>query len=613
MVVKALLNKITSSFNDNERNGFRRSGKLFFKHRALASTLIVTGLGAALFEGSSIGILGFAVSVLVGEESLPSGGALTQMNELIVYIFGPTSKEGIFLFLVGIGIGLQVMRSGLLLLSQVSQIYLSTAMRRDIQYLVTNHIMTLSYPVVSRYPAGATAGFIEQSQSIQGLVDIASNVSRALVMLVVYFTLLVMMSIPMTITTAVIAILLWLVLTRIVYSIKALSKRVASAKIFVWRWTVEYLNAPRLLRVFNSATHAGSLINTARDDVLYPERKAVAIESMIKPIIEIIAIVGAGALLIIGYLLAGDGAMAAIPKLFVFVVIFHRMKTQIQAFSDLRTKLARILPGIEIVEKFLQETKITITRPGQEPFNKLENGVSFENISFHYEGSDEDAVQDLNCVIKSGETTALVGSSGAGKSTIADLLIGLYAPSSGTIKIDDENLANIDLNDWREKIGVVDQDVFLLNTTVLENIKFARPDATQEAVEAACKMSYAHDFIKNLEHGYETEIGERGYRLSGGQQQRLSLARALLRNPQLLILDEATSALDSISEKLIQEALEKMHQTRTVLVIAHRLSTIANADNIIVLNEGRIVEQGRKDDLIDRGGEFAKLWNLQTR
>ena len=613
MVVKALLNKITSSFNDNERSGFRRSGKLFFKHRALASTLIVTGLGAALFEGSSIGILGFAVSVLVGEESLPSGGALTQMNELIVYIFGPTSKEGIFLFLVGIGIGLQVMRSGLLLLSQVSQIYLSTAMRRDIQYLVTNHIMTLSYPVVSRYPAGATAGFIEQSQSIQGLVDIASNVSRALVMLVVYFTLLVMMSIPMTITTAVIAILLWLVLTRIVYSIKTLSKRVASAKIFVWRWTVEYLNAPRLLRVFNSATHAGTLINAARDDVLYPERKAVAIESMIKPIIEIIAIVGAGALLIIGYLLAGDGAMAAIPKLFVFVVIFHRMKTQIQAFSDLRTKLARILPGIEIVEKFLQETKHTITRLGQEPFNKLENGVSFENVSFSYEGSDEDAVQDLNIFIKSGETTALVGSSGAGKSTIADLLIGLYAPSSGTIKIDDENLTNIDLNDWREKIGVVDQDVFLLNTTVLENIKFARPDATQEAVEAACKMSYAHDFIKNLEKGYETEIGERGYRLSGGQQQRLSLARALLRNPQLLILDEATSALDSISEKLIQEALEKMYQTRTILVIAHRLSTIADADNIIVLNQGRIVEQGRKDDLVATSGEFAKLWHLQTR
>ena len=613
MVIKTLLNKLALSFNENERVGIRRTAKLFLKHRVLASALIIAGLGAAVFEGSSIGVLGAAVSVLVGEESPSPGGALAQVEGVIEYIFGPISKGGMFLFLVGVGIGLQVVRSGFLLLSQISQIYLSTAIRRDIQYLVTNHIMKLSYSVVSRYPSGATAAFIDQSQSIQGLVDIVSNVARAALMLIVYFTILFMMSTPMTMATAIIAILLWLVLTKIVSAIKNLSKRVASAKIFVWRWTVEYLNAPRLLRVFNSASNAASLINTARDDVLYPERKAVAIESMIKPIMEIIATVGAGALLIVGYLLAGDGAMEAIPKLFVFVVIFHRMKTQIQAFSDVRTKLARIMPHVEIVERFIQETSYTIDGYGQKSFSELENGISFENVSFRYEGANEDAVQDLCFFIKSGETTALVGGTGAGKSTIADLLIGLYESSSGAIRVDGENLSSINPNDWREKIGVVDQDVFLLNTTVLENIKFARPDATQEAVEIACRIAHAHEFIQSLENGYGTVIGNRGYRLSGGQQQRLSLARALLRNPQLLILDEATSSLDSLSERLIQEALDEMHQKRTVLVIAHRLSTIINADNIIVLNQGRIVEQGRKEDLMAKGGEFAKLWNLQTR
>ena len=163
-----------------------------------------------------------------------------------------------------------------------------------------------------------------------------------------------------------------------------------------------------------------------------------------------------------------------------------------------------------------------------------------------------------------------------------------------------------------KKIGMVDQDVFLLNTSVIENIKFSRPDATREAVEAAANMAHAHEFIEQLEDGYDTLIGDRGYGLSGGQQQRLSLARALLRNPDILILDEATSALDTVSERLIQKALEEMHSSRTVLVIAHRLSTIANADNIIVLERGRIVEQGSKEDLVSKEGEFAALWKLQA-
>jgi ATP-binding cassette subfamily B protein/subfamily B ATP-binding cassette protein MsbA len=608
----AIFRRTTANLNNNEQDALRHAGRLFLKHKILALGLIGSGLGAAIFEGSSIGILGFAVSILVEDENLSLQATLGPVSEYINSFLESTSSGGVFLLLVGIAVGMQVIKSILLFASQAAQIYLSTAMRRDAQRQVTGHIMDLSYSEISRYPMGAVGGFIDQAQGVQELVDLVSSVSRAVLMLVVYFSLLFWMSFPMTLATATLAIFLWMALTGIVVKIKKLSKHVASAKIFVWRWTIEYLNAPRLLRIFNSTRSAAELINTARDDVLYPERKAVAIEAAIKPVIEIVAIVGAGSLLIIGYFLAGDGAVAAIPKLFVFVVIFHRMKGQIQALSDLRTKLAITLPKLEIVMEFLKETGGDINQSGDKYFVSLERDIAFRNVDFRYPNSDKYVLENINFSIPAGHTVAVVGESGAGKSTIADLLVALYKPTSGSIVVDGEDLNALSIRGWREKIGVVDQDVFLLNTSVIENIKFSRPDATREAVEAAAKIAHAHEFIEQLEDGYDTLIGDRGYGLSGGQQQRLSLARALLRNPDILILDEATSALDTVSERLIQKALEEMHSSRTVLVIAHRLSTIANADKIIVLERGRIVEQGSKEDLVSKGGEFAALWKLQA-
>ena len=306
---KAVFRRTIAKLNSNEQDALRHAGRLFLRHKVLAVGLIGTGLGAAIFEGSSIGILGFAVSILVGEENLSFRQTLGPANPYINSFLESTSSGGIFLLLVGIAVGMQVIKSILLFASQAAQIYLSTAMRRDSQCQVTEHIMRLSYSEISRYPMGAVGGFIDQAQGVQELVDMMSSVSRAILMLLVYFSILFWMSLPMTLATAILAILLWMALTKIVITIKKLSKRVASAKIFVWKWTIEYLNAPRLLRIFNSTESAAGLINTARDDVLYPERKAVAIEAAIKPVIEIIAIVGAGSLLIIGYFLAGDGAI----------------------------------------------------------------------------------------------------------------------------------------------------------------------------------------------------------------------------------------------------------------------------------------------------------------
>jgi ATP-binding cassette subfamily B protein/subfamily B ATP-binding cassette protein MsbA len=206
-----------------------------------------------------------------------------------------------------------------------------------------------------------------------------------------------------------------------------------------------------------------------------------------------------------------------------------------------------------------------------------------------------------------------VGSSGAGKSTIADLLVGLYEPTEGRILIDGIDLHTLEIASWQQKLGVVSQDTFLLNNTIAANIAYGTPNADRAAIEAAAVAAQAAGFIAGLPDGYDTVIGERGYRLSGGQRQRLSLARALLREPQLLILDEATSALDSQSERLVQEAIERFERTHTVLVIAHRLSTIVNADLICVMDAGRIIERGRHAELMAQQGTYAHLWQQQSQ
>ena len=612
LYLRKSFNRTTVHLNQNERDGLMLSARLVVKHRLLASLVVICGLGAAVFEGSTIGLLGLAVTILLEQDSRTLSGAMGSISVYIQNVVPPISRGGLFLLLVGVAVVMQVIKSILLYGSQVSQVYLATTMRRAVQRQVTSHAMSLAYPAISKYPAGTVAGYIEQAQGVQDFVDMLSNVTRATFMLSVYFGIMIWTSPSMSLIAALVAAIFLIAINRVVAKIKALSKKATTAKLFVLRWSIEYLNAPRLLRIFDSTRYAGEAINKARDNELYPERQSVAIEAAIKPTMEVITVVGAGMLLVGGYVFAGDSAIEMIPTLFVFVVIFQRMKTQVQAFSDLRIKLAKVLPRLEIVAGFLNETKNEVARSGEFKFDSLKEEILFKNVCFRYPDSPIDVLRNIDFSLVSGQTVALVGPSGAGKSTIADLLVGLYQPTVGLITVDGRNLSSLDIGEWRANIGVVDQEVFLLNTSILENIKFARPWATNDEVKKAARMANAHGFIKEFEDGYKTIVGDRGYRLSGGQQQRVSLARALLRNPEILILDEATSALDSESEYLIRKSIDDMHSSRTILIIAHRLSTVATADKILVIEKGSVSEQGTKDSLLEKAGRFASLWELQT-
>ena len=292
--------------------------------------------------------------------------------------------------------------------------------------------------------------------------------------------------------------------------------------------------------------------------------------------------------------------------------IMYRMAPKVNNLNSVRQGLAVSLAALHHVKETIDETGSPAIISGAKPFQGVGSGIDLKKVTFSYNGG-PDVLHNTDFIIEKGKMTALVGTSGAGKSTLIDLILRFHDPSNGSIMIDGTDLKEFDLSSWRRSIGVVSQDVFLFNDTIGKNIGLGMGDAkaSEEAIILAAKQAYAHDFILGLPGGYDTEVGDRGWNLSGGQRQRVSLARAILKKPEILILDEATSSLDSESESLIQDYITEIRGQLTIIVVAHRMSTIQSADKIAVLEDGRIVEEGDWDSLLAEAGVFANYHRLQ--
>ncbi|MGM9593397.1 MAG: ABC transporter ATP-binding protein [Candidatus Onthomonas sp.] len=300
-----------------------------------------------------------------------------------------------------------------------------------------------------------------------------------------------------------------------------------------------------------------------------------------------------------------------VTDLVTFLLYINVFTDPVRTLIDFTEQFQNGYTGFERFMEILRIAPEIRDLPGAEPIGEAQGALSFQNVSFHYEDDDRPVLSHINLDIAPGSYVALVGSSGVGKSTLCSLIPRFYDVTGGAILLDGRDIRSITLESLRRQIGMVQQEVYLFSGTVLDNIRYGRPDASREEIIQAAKQANAHDFIMDLPNGYDTDIGQRGVKLSGGQKQRLSIARVFLKNPPILIFDEATSALDNESERLVQESLERLAKNRTTLVIAHRLSTIRNAQQILVLTEEGIQEQGSHQQLLDRHGIYEHLYRMQ--
>ena len=371
----------------------------------------------------------------------------------------------------------------------------------------------------------------------------------------------------------------------------------------------ETLGGLRIIKAFCAEDKMNNRFSNINNNYRTSVQRVNIRQQMAHPMSEFLGTVLIIIVLWVGGILVLDQQILSGPTFIYYLVMLYSIINPLKDFSKAGYNIPKGLASMERVDKILKAVN-TIKEPAHpKHIASFEHQIEFRHVSFRY--GEQWVLKDVNLVIEKGKTVALVGQSGSGKSTLVDLIPRYYDVQEGEVLIDGINVKDLGIHDLRQLIGNVNQEAILFNDSFRNNITFGVDSATQEQVEQAARIANAHEFIMQTEHGYDTNIGDRGGRLSGGQRQRVSIARAILKNPPILILDEATSALDTESERLVQDALERLMKTRTTVAIAHRLSTIKNADEICVMHEGEIVERGTHDELIKLGGYYKKLHDMQ--
>ncbi|MDF5720716.1 MAG: ABC transporter ATP-binding protein [Rhizonema sp. PD37] len=374
---------------------------------------------------------------------------------------------------------------------------------------------------------------------------------------------------------------------------------------------LETLNGIRLVKATGSEEREYERIKKLIRDREVAEFESQINSEAIAPVSEIMGIIAILLIVFLSRTVFANEITSLSAVLLTYLLVLLRLLPFISQLNTLRSSFASTATSVQIVTDFLRWDNKPLMGNGDIPYTKLEKGIHFNHISFSYPDQEKLVLEDVDLYLPHGRTLALVGSSGAGKSTLADLLPRFYDPISGCITLDGRDIRKFNLKSLRTAMGIVSQDTFLFNDSVRINIAYGRPEATEEEIITATKLANAYEFINKLPQGFDTLIGDRGVMLSGGQRQRLAIARALLQDPEILILDEATSALDTVSERLVQTALDNLSRDRTTMVIAHRLSTVQKADQIAVLDQGRVVEMGTHEELLQKGGYYSRLYSMQ--
>jgi subfamily B ATP-binding cassette protein MsbA len=454
--------------------------------------------------------------------------------------------------------------------------------------------------------------FTNDVQEVEtSVVNTLTGVIRDPLFIVFYFVALFSMSAKLTLFSLVLLPVSGSIIATVAKRLRKHAKQSQKTLGTMLSVIEETLGGIRVIKAFNAEKYIQGKFMDQNDQYARTSRSTDNTRDLASPFSEFAGVTVVAGLLFYGgsLVLSGNSELKA-ADFIGFIILFSQVLTPAKALSSSFGNIQRGLVAGERVLSIIDTEPAIRDRPDAQVLPPFEHQIEFHDLQFGY--GDTPVLYDINLTIKKGQTVALVGGSGGGKSTLADLLPRFYDPSAGQILIDGHDLRACTLHSVRDQMGIVTQESILFNDTIFNNIRF-NTEATEAEVMEAARIANAHEFIVASSEGYQTVIGDRGSRLSGGQRQRLSIARAILRNPPILILDEATSALDTESEKLVQEALQRLMQNRTSLVIAHRLSTVQHADEIVVLQHGRIVERGTHDELIRRqGGVYQRLSSMQT-
>lgn len=483
----------------------------------------------------------------------------------------------------------------------------------DIRKAVFEKLQRLSMSFYDKHKTGTIMSYVTNDVSAlqSAMVDNVVEMITETVILVASIVMMIYLDWKLFLVTFATFPVVLFFIDRFGKRIRKSGSRIQEAAADITSVLQEVASSPRVIKSFVREGYEVERFDKENMNNFRANMKYAQLSSTLTPTIEFVAAVGVSIILWYGGNSVINGSITA-GSLVAFLTYAVNISNPIKRLSRVIGNIQKALAAAQRVFDVLDLPEDIKNAPDAKALPKVKGDVRFNDVSFAY-NENEEVLSHVSFEVKPGEMVAFVGPSGAGKSTVASLLPRFYDAINGSITIDGQDIRKVTLDSLREQVGIVPQETVLFNGSVYDNILYGRLDATREEVEAAAKAANAHDFIMQLPDGYETMLGDRGMNISGGQRQRISIARAILKNPQILILDEATSALDTESERVVQEALDRLMVGRTSFVIAHRLSTIKNADKIMVLEKGQLIEQGNHDELMAMDGLYAHLYKIQYR
>lgn len=592
-----------------------------YKFRVIRSILF--NLLQALFGATAIAMLSPIMGILFGTsaevtEKMPFEFSFAAIKDTFFYYI--TSFKHLYgasntLIFIGVfAILATALKTGFAYLASYETIYIRNGVVRDIRKKIYKKILSLPLPFFSEEKKGdiisrMTSDVQEVEESIMNSLDMFF---QSPILIMVYLGSMLMMSWELTLFALILLPVMGGLIGRVGKNLKRHSREGQNKMGVILSVMEETLSGLRIVKAFNAERKVDEKFTEEVEDYRRIQNRLMRRRSLAHPMSEflgtivIVIVLWFGGTLILNH----SGSLTA-EDFIAYIALFYSIINPAKNFTNAFYSIQKGLAAMDRIDDVLK-AESSIKEP-EKPriIHDFKDRIEYKNVDFSYNESKQ-VLKKVNVTVPKGRMVALVGQSGSGKSTFVDLLPRFYDVQGGSITIDGIDIRDMSFYDLRELMGNVNQDPILFNDTIYNNIAFGVENATQEQVEAAAKIANAHDFIVNAENGYQTIIGDRGSKLSGGQRQRLSIARAVLKNPPIMILDEATSALDTESEKLVQDALDNLMKNRTSLVVAHRLSTIKNADMICVFHEGEIVEQGTHDELLRLNGIYTKLYNMQN-